>query len=92
MGNRLWRVLSPLTYLRAMATRHGRRRVEPERALPGLDQWSGMWVAVKDGKVIAAAHNSRDLVPMVRELGEAGKGAVAQFVPPHTDEIVVGVG
>jgi hypothetical protein len=68
------------------------RRVEPERALPGLDQWSGMWVAVKDGKVIAAAHNSRDLVPMVRELGEAGKGAVAQFVPPHTDEIVVGVG
>lgn len=75
-----------------MATRRGRRRAEPERALPGLDQWSGMWVAVKDGKVIAAAHNSRDLVPMVRELGEAGKGAVAQFVPPHTDEIVVGVG
>lgn len=92
MSNRLWRVLSPLAYFRGMATRRGRRRAEPERALPGLDQWSGMWVAVKDGKVIAAAHNSRDLVPMVRELGEAGKGAVAQFVPPHTDEIVVGVG
>jgi hypothetical protein len=51
-----------------------------------------MWVAVKDGKVIAAAHNSRDLVPMVKELGEAGHGAVAQFVPPRTDEIVIGVG
>jgi hypothetical protein len=51
-----------------------------------------MWVAVKDGKVIAAAHNSRDLVPMVRELGEAGRGAVAQFVSPHSDEIVIGVG
>jgi hypothetical protein len=92
VSNPLWRVLSPLAYFRGMATRHGRRRVEPERALPGLEQWSGMWVAVKDGKVVAAAHNSRDLVPMVRELGEAGKGAVAQFVPPHTDEIVVGVG
>jgi hypothetical protein len=92
VSNRLWRVLSPLAYFRRMATRRGRRHIEPERALPGLDQWSGMWVAVKDGSVIAAAHNSRDLVPMVKELGEAGKGAVAQFVPPHTDEIVVGVG
>jgi hypothetical protein len=92
VSNRLWRARSPLAYFRRMAARRGRRRVDPERALPGLDQWSGMWVAVKDGKVIAAAHNSRDLVPMVRELGEAGRGAVAQFVPPHTDEIVVGVG
>jgi hypothetical protein len=73
---------------------HGRRqrRVKPERALPGLERWAGMWVAVKDGKVIAAAYNSRDLVPEVRKLGEAGHGAVAQFVPPHTDEIVIGVG
>ena len=92
MGDGLWRVLSPLAYFRGMGTRRDRRRVEPERALPGLDRWSGMWVAVKDGKVVAAAHNSRDLVPMVRDLGEAGRGAVAQFVPPHTDEIVVGVG
>jgi hypothetical protein len=51
-----------------------------------------MWVAVKDGKVIAAAYNSRDLVPEVRKLGEDGHGAVAQFVPPHTDEIVIGIG
>jgi hypothetical protein len=73
---------------------HGRRerRVEPERALPELERWTGMWVAVKDGKVVAAAYNSRDLVPEVRKLGEAGRGAVAQFVPPHTDEIVIGVG
>jgi len=51
-----------------------------------------MWIAVKDGEVIAAAYDSRDLVPMVRQLGEAGRGAVAQFVPPHTDEIVIGAG
>jgi len=86
---RLWRVAWRVAYVRGMGrTRH----VEPERALPGLDKWSGMWVAVKDGKVIAAAYNSRDLVPMVKELGEAGRGAVAQFVPPRTDEIVIGVG
>jgi hypothetical protein len=86
---RLWRVARRVAYVRGMRrTRH----VEPERALPGLDKWSGMWVAVKDGKVIAAAYNSRDLVPMVNELGEAGRGAVAQFVPPRTDEIVIGVG
>jgi hypothetical protein len=92
MCNRLWRALSSAAYFCAMGSRRSRRRVEPERALPGLDQWAGMWVAVKDGKVVAAAYNSRDLVPMVRELGEAGIGAVAQFVPPHTDEIVIGVG
>lgn len=66
--------------------------MEPEHALPDLERWAGMWVAVKDGEVVAAAHNSRDLVPEVRKLGEAGYGAVAQFVPRHTDEIVIGVG
>lgn len=49
-----------------------------------MPPWAGMWIAVKDGKVIAAAYNSRDLVPAVRKLGEAGHGAVAQFVPPRT--------
>jgi hypothetical protein len=92
MVGRLWRVVWRLAYRCGMGPRRRERRVEPEKALPGLDRWSGMWVAVKDGKVIAAAHNSRELVPMVRKLGEAGRGAVAQFVPPHTDEIVIGLG
>jgi hypothetical protein len=92
MPGRLWRVALHLAYCCGMGPGRRTRRMEPERALPGLDQWSGLWVAVKDGRVIAAAHNSRDLVPMVRDLGEEGRGAVAQFVPPHTDEIVIGVG
>jgi uncharacterized protein DUF5678 len=75
-----------------MGQRRRNRHVEPERALPGLERWAGMWVAVKDDKVVAAANNSRDLVPEVRKLGEAGRGAVAQFVPPRSDEIVIGVG
>jgi hypothetical protein len=70
----------------------GRKPLEPERRLPDLDRWEGLWVAVKDGKVIAAAHNSRELVPKLIEMGEAGRGAVAQYVPRRSDTIVVGVG
>jgi Family of unknown function (DUF5678) len=69
-----------------------RRALEPDRRLPDLDRWEGLWVAVKDGKVIAAAHSSRELVPKLVEMGPAGHGAVAQFVPPRSDTIVVGVG
>jgi hypothetical protein len=38
--------------------------------------------------VRAIAAEAKVSVPTV----EAGQGAVAQFVPPHSDEIVVGVG
>lgn len=78
----------------AFRRRHADKRVpvEPVRRLADLDRWEGMWVAVKDGKVIAAAHNSRDLVPKLVEMGPAGRGAVAQYVPRPSDTIVVGVG
>ena len=69
-----------------------RKALEPERKLPDLDRWAGLWIAVKDGEVIAAAHNSRDLVPMLIEKGPAAVGAVAQYVPHPSDTIVVGVG
>ncbi|HEY0358792.1 MAG TPA: hypothetical protein VGD11_09430 [Mycobacteriales bacterium] len=67
-------------------------RVEPERRLPGIDRWAGCWVAVKDGEVVAAAHSSRELVPVLQELGEKGRGAVAQYVPHRSDTIMIGVG
>ncbi len=69
-----------------------RRPLEPERQIPDLADWAGMWVAVKDGRVIAAAYNSRDLVPMLVEMGSAGRGAVAQYVPHRSNTIVIGVG
>ena len=68
------------------------KRVEPERRPVGIDRYAGLWVAIKDGEVIAASENSRDLVPMVRSMGQAAAGAVAQFVPRYTDAIVIGVG
>jgi len=85
---RPWRVMHWVRYSRGMTT----QRMEPERRLADLDAWIGCWVAVKDGQVIAAAHNSRDLVPELRKLGPEAEGAVAQFVTPPSDEIMVGVG
>lgn len=76
-------------YLRGMRTHSGKG---PAPRLPALDAWEGKWIAVKDGETIAAAHNARDLVPEARKLGKAGEGAVAQYVIPKTDTIMIGVG
>lgn len=85
----LWRVVLRRNYSTSMG-KPGRRGVEPRE--PALNGWEGYWVAVKDGEVIAAAHNSRDLVPELHKLGNKARGAVAQYVPFPSDEIVVGVG
>jgi hypothetical protein len=67
-------------------------RVEPERRLPELDNWIGCWVAVKAGHVVAASHTSQELVARVKSMGKDAEGAVAQFVPEPSDDIVIGVG
>lgn len=81
-------------YLRSMAKRRRSDPVEPERRLPELDNWTGLWVAVKDGKVVAAASTSLELVDALHKLRPvgAGKGAVAQYVPKPTDDVMIGVG
>jgi hypothetical protein len=68
--------------------------MEPERRLPELDQYIGLWVAVKDGKVIAAASTSLELVDALHRLQPvgAGRGAVAQYVPRPTEQIMIGIG
>lgn len=66
--------------------------MEPVRRLPVLDAFMGRWVAVKGGEVIASADNARALVYEVHKLGAFGKGAVAQYVPPPSDRLMVGVG
>lgn len=49
------RVVKRRSYARDMRTPH---HVEPQRQMAGLDHWAGMWIAVKNGEVIAAAYNS----------------------------------
>lgn len=88
MIEKLRRVVNRSGYSRGMSP----RKVEPIRRDPKLDHWVGMWVAVKDGEVVAAAHNSNELVKMVIEMGPKGAGAVAQFVPDRQDSIIIGVG
>lgn len=83
----LWRVICRRTYVHDMA-----RLREPEPRPFNADEYVGLWVAVKGGVVVAVAGNSRDLVPALRKLGPSGEGAVAQYVPRPSTEIVIGVG
>jgi hypothetical protein len=72
-----------------------RRPQERIRSLPrpaGLDRWVNHWVATKGDEVIAAAATSRELAYRLREMGDAGRGAVMQFVHPDSDAYVVGAG
>src|ERR1700759_352351 len=89
-----WRVARQLAYRRGMGRARRHEPMEPERRLPELDHWIGLWVAVKDGKVIAAAPTSLELVDALHKLRPvgAGRGAVAQYVPEPTDRIMIGVG
>ena len=64
----------------------------PEPRPDELKDFAGMWVAVKDGHVVAAAPTSRALVYEVHKAGARGQGAVAQFVPKAQRSSVVGVG
>ena len=91
---KLWRRASGLAYDHVMRGELAREPMEPERRPPELDRWAGLWVAVKDGKVIAAASTSLELVRELRKLRPvgAGKGAVAQYVPKPSDSITIGVG
>ncbi len=83
----LRRVMRTRAYLRGMGTRS-----RPEARLAELNSYVGKWVAVKDGQVVACAHNARELVPALHALGERGRGAVAQYVPYPNDAIMIGVG
>ena len=92
MIRNLWRVVKDLTYRRGMSQRR-QFHVEPIRRPVGLDSYAGMWVAVKDGVVVAAAYNSRDLGPDdgAREGARRGRRRRA-VVPTPSEDIVIGVG
>lgn len=94
MSHTPWRAARHYAYRYGMRRAHRDEPMEPERRLPELDRWVGLWVAVKDGKVIAAAPTSLELVDALHKLRPvgAGKGAVAQYVPEPSDGIMIGVG
>ncbi|MGH3788310.1 MAG: hypothetical protein ACRDRG_17595 [Pseudonocardiaceae bacterium] len=68
------------------------RKVEPERLPDAIKGWEGHWVALKDSEVVAAALNPHELVYKIQEMGPAAEGAIARYVPHHSELIVIGVG
>ena len=69
------------------------RRLKPVPRLPELDRFVGHWVAIKDGKVIAASESSQDLAYELHKLGPRAEGAVTEYVRPGRDDAyIVGVG
>jgi hypothetical protein len=86
-----WRVVKMWAYLRGMASQ-STAHVEPVRRPADWNQFAGLWIAVKNGEVVATAVNSRDLVPAIRSLGPEGEDAAVRFVPHRSEEIVIGVG
>lgn len=87
---KVWRVVNRRAYARDMGMQGRHRRLEPVRQPPELHEFRGKWVAVKDGRVVAAANSSLELVSEVRR--QLLKGAVAQYVPEPSDTITIGVG
>ena len=89
---RLFRRWLAAAYSRDVGIARRGRRLEPVPPPPGVEAYSGLWVAVLGDKVIAAAPTSTDLAYKLFEIGPSAKEAVMQRVQPATDEILVGMG
>jgi hypothetical protein len=65
-------------------------------ALPrpeGLDRFEGMWVAVADGNVVAAAESSHQLALRLHDMDHRKRRQVViEYVRPTTDSYIVGAG
>lgn len=79
---------------RCLITKPPRRvnELTPVRRPTELDGYVGQWVAVKEGRVIASADTSRELVTKVKALGAQGVDAVAEYVAPPSHSWMVGAG
>jgi hypothetical protein len=89
MRDLLWHVARRNGYRHGMSRP---RKVEPERLPDAIKGWEGHWVALKDGEVVAAALDPHELIYKVHEMGPAAEGAIARYVPHHSELIVIGVG
>ena len=64
--------------------------IQPEPHLAALDEYEGLWVAVKDRHVVAKARTSKELAFELHQKGITG--ATIQFVSPPTYAERVGLG
>lgn len=69
------------------------RRVAPLPRPKRLDQFEGMWVAVADGEVFAAAKTSHELALQLHDMDHRKRRQVViEYVRPTTDSYIVGAG
>lgn len=80
-------------YRRLMAiARRPDRRLPPAEAPIGLEMYEGLWVAVKNERVVAAAGSTRELVYALAKIGPSAEGATMQRVPKPENGLLVGLG
>lgn len=69
------------------------RRVAALPRPEGLDRFEGMWVAVSNGDVVAAAESSHKLALRLHDMDHRKRrGVVIEYVRPTTDSYIVGAG
>ncbi len=94
IATRIWRIVvaAPYASVMGIARRDRGRRYSPIALPSALAMYEGLWVAVLDGKIVAAASTSRDLVRDLAKLGPDGRGATMQRVPAAERGLMVGLG
>ena len=69
------------------------RTAAPLRRLASLDGYAGMWVAVADGEVVAAAKTSHQLALNLHNMDHRRRArTVIEYVRPAAESYIVGVG
>ena len=79
-------------YLEPVPIGRSHGRIAPQPFLEAKAPFEGMWVAVHNGKVVAAEHSSRELVFRLQKMGPSVSDAVIEYVRPASDGYIVGVG
>ena len=73
--------------------RPGVDRFRPLPRPAALDRYTGCWVAVLDGEVIAAAQTSHELAVRLHDMDHRKRArAVVEYVRPTSDAYIVGAG
>lgn len=89
---KLWRVITTYSYICGMAVARSGKKVSPVPRDKALDAYTGQWVAIKDGVVVAHGRSSRDVVRQLHKMGAAGKGAVLHRAASPDEPLAVGLG
>lgn len=92
---RVWRVWRPRVLRAYRGTMPIGRRGAPAPVpqSPDLEPFRGQWVAVANGKVVAAGKDSRELAFSLSKLPDTvRRAAVMQKVHKPSSEILVGMG